>query len=136
MIEQSTIELFKYEQPGYQPLVFSHDWQVAILNWEPAAIAAAITEVEKHNYTDEVFVLTRGTAALVTTSNDGLVITEAVPGVIYNVKMGSWHTVIGVYGSSWIIIENRDTHRNDTEMRLLTKEELLSFHKQLPEWAQ
>jgi ureidoglycolate hydrolase len=136
MIEQSTIELFKYEQPGYQPLVFSQDWQVAILNWEPAALVAAITELERHIYTDEVFVLTHGTAALVTSSKEGLVITEAIPGVIYNVKMGSWHTVIGLLGSSWIIVENRDTHKNDTEMRLLTKEELLSFHEQLPEWAQ
>jgi ureidoglycolate hydrolase len=136
MKEQPELNIYQWNQPGYKPLVFSHDWQVAILNWEPAALTAAITEVERHTCTDEVFVLTQGTAALVTTSKEGVEITEAIPGVIYNVKMGCWHTVIGARDSSWIIVENRDTHTNDTEMRLLTSEELIIFREQLPEWAQ
>lgn len=136
MKEQTELQIYQWNQPGYKPLVFSHDWQIAILNWEPAALAASITEVERHTCTDEVFVLTCGTAALVTTSEEKLEITEAIPGVIYNIKMGCWHTVIGMRGASWVIVENRDTHINDTEMRPLTPEELIIFREQLPEWAQ
>lgn len=136
MTDQSVIEIFSYEKPGYQPLVFSNDWQVAILNWEPEAQASTITQLEKHSFTDEVFVLIRGTAAIASTTNDEIMIIEAIPGVVYNVKMGSWHTVIGLIGSSWIIVENRDTHKNDTEYRPLTDDELISFKAQLPEWAQ
>ena len=29
------LEVHEWNEDGYQPLVFSHDWQVAILNWEP-----------------------------------------------------------------------------------------------------
>ena len=131
----NSLQQMVWQQDGYQPLIFSHDWQVAILNWEPAANANMISEVERHVQTDEVFILWRGAAALVTVDMDGLKITEAVPGVVYNVIMGSWHTVIGTRESSWIIVENRDTHLSDTEMRLLTKTELQEFNRQLPTWT-
>jgi hypothetical protein len=52
-----------------------------------------------------------------------------------NVIMGSWHTVISTRESSWIIVENRDAHLDDTEMRPLTEAELQAFHEQLPELA-
>lgn len=135
MKEQSELNMYQWDQPGYKPLVFSHDWQVAILNWEPAALVTAITEVERHNCTDEIFILTRGAAALVTINKEGLKVTEAIPGAIYNVTTGSWHTVIGTRESSWIIVENKNTHINDTEMRPLTVDEFQTFRTNLPKWA-
>lgn len=135
MDKRSVLQVFEYTGEGYSPLVFSHDWQTAILNWEPAADATSLHEIERHVRSDEVFVLCRGKGAFVIMEEDGLRIVEAIPGTVYNVHMGTWHTVIGDRGSSWIIVENRDTHIHDTEMIPLTENELQLLRSQLPEWA-
>jgi hypothetical protein len=57
------LEVYEWSEDGYKPLVFSHDWQAAILNWEPIFDLEKIGEVERHNQTDEVFVLTKGKAS-------------------------------------------------------------------------
>jgi mannose-6-phosphate isomerase-like protein (cupin superfamily) len=135
MPEKEYLQIHKWDQEAYAPLVFSAGWQTAILNWEPGAEVDAIYRVERHNFTDEVFILWRGSGALVIAEPTGIRVVDAFPGVVYNVTIGTWHTVIGSRDSSWIIVENKDTHLHDTEYRDMSAEELNSFLNQLPAWA-
>lgn len=135
MNEIAGLEISKWIQEGYAPLVFSQGWQVAILNWEPGAEVKAIHRVERHILTDEVFVLLDGSAALVIAEADKLSVVEAIPETIYNVTKGTWHTVIGSRDSVWLIVENKDTHLGDTEYRPLEEDELRDLNTQLPDWA-
>jgi mannose-6-phosphate isomerase-like protein (cupin superfamily) len=135
MPEKEFLQILPFEKQGYAPLVFSQGWQTAILNYEPGAEVDAVYRVERHNLTDEVFVLWRGSGALVIAEPDALRVVDAVPGVIYNVTISTWHTVIGTHDSSWIIVENKDTHLGDTEYRDMTEDEMASFLSQLPGWA-
>ena len=66
-----SLEVLSWAETGYRPLVFSADWQVALLNWEPIFDLANVGEIERHNQTDEVFVLVRGRAALFVVTPDG-----------------------------------------------------------------
>ncbi len=135
MTEATGLEIFEWDGEGYVPLVFSQGWQAAILNWEPGAETDAVYRVEKHADTDEVFVLWRGHGALVMAGPDGVAVVDAVPGKIYNVTRSAWHTVIGTKDSSWLIVENRDTHLHDTTYRDLSEAEMAQFRAQLPDWA-
>ncbi len=135
MSHKEYLQILPYTEQGYAPLVFSQGWQTAILNWEPGADVEAVYRVERHNLTDEVFILWRGSGALVIAEPEGIRVVDAVPGVTYNVTIGTWHTVIGTRDSSWIIVENKDTHLGDTEYRDMTHEELDGFMSQLPAWA-
>jgi len=118
------------------PLVFSHDWQVALLNWEPIFDLDNVSEIERHNQTDEVFVLVKGQAVLFTITADGeMNVVEMRPHVIYNVLQGCWHNLISTRNAKWIIVENRDTHLEDGEFRRLTDDELALLHAQMPAWA-
>ena len=65
------LEIYSWDDEGYSPLVFSDGWQVALLNWEPLFDRANLTEIERHNDTDEVFVLLRGKAVLFVRADDG-----------------------------------------------------------------
>ena len=65
------LEVLSWADTGYRPLVFSDGWQVALLNWEPIFDLANVGEIERHNHTDEVFVLVRGRAALFVVTPDG-----------------------------------------------------------------
>ena len=135
MSQKEYLQTLSWGDEGYAPLVFSQGWQTAILNWEPGAEVDAVYRVERHNLTDEVFVLWKGSGALVIAEPDHLRVVDAVPGVIYNVTVGTWHTVIATRDSSWIIVENKDTHLHDTEYRDMTSDELNSFRSHLPSWV-
>lgn len=130
------LEVFHWDEIGYQPLVFSAGWQVALLNWEPIFALDKIGEVERHNHTDEVFILFRGKALLFTIDDSELQVTEMKLGVIYNVRAGVWHNLVSTPDASWIIVENRDTHLHDCEFRQLNYTELGHLKVNLPSWVE
>lgn len=132
---QDAIQIHTWAGEGYQPLVFSADWMVALLNWEPLFDAANLREIERHAQTDEVFVLLRGRAALFVLTDRGLELVEMVPGALYNVTRGTWHNLVSTRDAAWVIVEGRDTHLHDTEIRPLSPAELAQLRSLLPEWS-
>jgi mannose-6-phosphate isomerase-like protein (cupin superfamily) len=121
----STIEIYRWEQEGYKPLVFSDSWQVALLNWEPLFNRENLDEIERHNETDEVFVLLSGWSVLFARPESGTL--EAIdmePGIIYNVPKGVWHNLVASRDVAFLIVENKNTHLDDTEIRPIEAGEL------------
>ena len=55
-----------HEGAGYKPLVDYASWRVALLNYGPDLEVSAITRMQRHNETDEVFVLLAGRCLLFT----------------------------------------------------------------------
>lgn len=129
------LEIHTYNGIGYQPLVFSDGWQAALLNWEPIFDLANAGEIERHNQTDEVFVLWRGRAVIFVSDGEQLQVEEMQAGAIYNVPRGVWHNLLARRDASWIIVENRDTHLGDTELRQLTEVEWAQLRRALPAWT-
>lgn len=123
-----------WQGEGYRPLAFYHDWQVARLNWEPLFDSSNLGEIERHSGTDEIFVLWRGRGALLIATQSGLEVIDMEPGIIYNVTRGTWHTLVANRHASWIIVESRDTHLHDTEIRQMFSHELEQAQAQLPDW--
>jgi mannose-6-phosphate isomerase-like protein (cupin superfamily) len=130
------LEILNYTEEGYRPLVFSSDWQVAQLNWEPIFDLKHAGEIERHVHSDEVFVLWKGKAVLFISTQQGMQIEEMQPGVIYNVRKGVWHNLLSTREAAWIIVENRDTHLHDTEIRQMTAEEWDTLRTNLPAWLE
>lgn len=44
-------EIQEWNETGYLPLVFSADWQVAVLNWESSFDLDKLGDVERYNLT-------------------------------------------------------------------------------------
>jgi len=128
------VEKHNWDGEGYLPLVFFGDWQVATLNWEHMFDPANLGEIERHNGTDEVFVLWRGRGALLIGTRLGIKVLDMEPGAIYNVTRGTWHTLVATRDASWIIVETRDTHLHDTEIRQMAGDEIKQIRAQLPVW--
>lgn len=90
MIQRHGVEIYQWEQEGYQPLVFFDGWQVALLNWEPVFDLKNLSEIERHRQTDEVFMLVKGKAVLFTINAEGKMnVDDMLPNVIYNVTQDS-----------------------------------------------
>ncbi len=130
------LEVYEWSGVGFEPLVFTDGWQAALLNWEPLFDRANLDEIERHDHTDEVFVLLRGQAVIFTRSDGGqLQAVEMQQGKIYNVPAGVWHNLVATCDVTFLIVENRDTHLHDTDIRPITSEELAALDAKLPAWA-
>ena len=73
------IDAYDYGGTGYAPFLIGDKWQVAFLNYAPEEALESIVKLDVHHYTDEVFVLLDGRAALIGAQvDDGGVAYEAV----------------------------------------------------------
>lgn len=131
-----SVDIYEYEGLGYNPLLLTPNWQVAILNWDESCDRANLKHIERHNHTDEVFVLLRGKSILFSRrDNEALHAYDLKPGVIYNVPKRVWHGLVADKEASLLIVEDLNTHLHDTEERQITNDELAQLDAQLPKWA-
>lgn len=136
MMETKTelLQILDWEGEGYQPLVTYGSWLVALMNWERRFDIKAVGKIERHNQTDEVFVLIHGRSVLFVLDGSTMEVVDMQPGVIYNVPAGTWHNVIGTRETRWLIVENSDTSVDNSEYRDMSLGELQSLKTRLPGW--
>ncbi|MGB7118075.1 MAG: hypothetical protein WBD56_18215 [Anaerolineales bacterium] len=128
------IEVHNWEGEGYKPLVSHRDWLVALMNWESRFDLSGIGKVERHNETDEVFVLQKGRGILFICNQGSIQAIDMQPGVLYNVTRGAWHNVIGTRETQWLIVESNDTSEENSDYRDLENDELAALRSQFPSW--
>ena len=100
------LSVVQWEGPGYKPLVRFGSWCVAELNHASKFAAENISYCERHNRTDEVFVLVAGRATLLV--GEKLTAVEMERHRAYNVKAGTWHQILTEPGARVLIVENDD----------------------------
>lgn len=126
-IPNHLLDVKRYNDKGYSPLIDYNSWRVAILNYIDELDIQNITKFEKHNETDEVFVLLKGKFILFIgdklDSEDGEIFgIKLEPLKLYNVKKGVWHNHTLSKDASVLIIENQNTcFENSTSLNLLPK---------------
>jgi hypothetical protein len=113
-VDPSLLEVHDHRDEGYRPLVDFGAWRVAVLNHIDHLEPRNLKDVQRHDETDEVFVLLAGRCILfVGDGGDGgagaIHAVDLEPGRIYNVKRGTWHTHALSRDGSVLVVENRDT---------------------------
>ncbi len=121
------LTIHEYTGTGYLPLVDFGQWRVAILRFDSGLLVQNIKDMQRHNETDEVFVLLEGRCLLFIGEGDTVVETiDAVnmePLKLYNVKRSTWHNHTLTEDASVLIIENRDTSLNNSPKISLSVEQ-------------
>ena len=131
-MNQELVEIREHEGAGYQPLVYFGGWRVALLNDDPTRYRReTMPYLERHNETDETFVLLSGGCTLDIGSERGDApgTIEALPlelKKIYNVKKGVWHNLTGTPDMTLLIVENADTTKQNSEYYRALTQEMLS----------
>ncbi|MBU0664731.1 MAG: hypothetical protein KJ990_09340 [Proteobacteria bacterium] len=112
-ISETLLEIRDHNLAGYKPVIDYANWRVAILNFSNELRAEKITALQRHNETDEVFVLLRGRCILFLGQGDQTITTihgqDMIPHTVYNVKKGAWHSHTLSEDAMVLIVENRDT---------------------------
>lgn len=125
-ISEKLLEVRDYTKEGYSPVFDYGAWRVAVLNYTDDLLPGNLSSMQRHNETDEVFVLLRGRCILFIGEGD-----ENVTAVysedmkqfkIYNVKKTVWHTHTLSKKAMVLIVENRDTTFDNSPFCPLTDE--------------
>ncbi len=127
MIDERLLEIRSYDGSGYQPLVDYDKWRVAVLRYSDELLPERIFAMQRHDETDEVFVLLEGRCILfLGKSHDtinAITAVDMVPRKLYNVKRGVWHSHTLNKEALVLIVENRDTTVQNSPKLLLNDDQ-------------
>ncbi|MCD4781274.1 MAG: hypothetical protein K8S27_12110 [Candidatus Omnitrophica bacterium] len=122
---------------GYNPIIDYEQWRVAILNYIDELEPQEILKMQRHDETDEVFVLLKGQCLLFLGEGANAItkihIEQMQPLKQYNVKRGVWHTHSLSRDAMVLIVENRETSLENSPEAFLTPEQrqtIVSLSKQ------
>jgi ureidoglycolate hydrolase len=141
-MDEKLLEIIEFKGLGYKPIIDYGAWRVAILRFIDDRLPMEIKQVERHNETDEVFVLLEGQAVLFMAEGDPEV-AALYPQVLeplkyYNVKRGAWHTIALSRDASILLVENRDTSTANSDYASLspTLHQIVveTCAREMPEW--
>ena len=107
------LDIYEYSGEGYRRLVNNGKWTLASLNWAPRFDEANMVELERHNCTDEVFVLLCGKATLLMGEKAERL--EMEPLKYYNVRAGIWHNIFVSKDARVLVAESSDTSKDNTD---------------------
>lgn len=116
---KSGVEIYDYTGENYQTAMRFGSWRVAYLNHGNRFTEESFEKIERHNETDEVFILLAGEATLII--GEELNRIEMEPHKLYNVPKGVWHHIFTKEGASVLIVENEDTSAENSEYIYMDK---------------
>ncbi|MFW6267008.1 MAG: hypothetical protein ACOC2S_01535 [Halanaerobium sp.] len=112
------LEIKSYTEEGYQPVIDFKSWRVAVLNYCEELLVENIDKMQKHNQTDEVFVLLKGDCTLFLGEGEEQIekiyAQKMEPYKLYNVKRSVWHTHTLSREAMVLIVENQDTELSNS----------------------
>jgi mannose-6-phosphate isomerase-like protein (cupin superfamily) len=126
-VNETLLETHEYTGDGYQPLVDYGAWRVACLRFAADMLPQNIHRFQRHDETDEVFVLLQGRCILYIGEGDQSITAvhaqDMEPSMVYNVKQKVWHNHTLSRDAVVLIVENRDTSDHNSPFCALTEEQ-------------
>lgn len=126
-MDREYIDVTSYNGEGYKPMIDYGAWRVAVLRYCEELEIQNLKTMQKHNETDEVFILLDGSCTLFTGGKgdtvgelDGIAMK---PMGLYNVKRGVWHTHTLDKKGTVLIVENQDTGNKNSPSVQLNREQ-------------
>lgn len=132
-IPETLLEIHQFAEEGYQPLIDYGEWRVAFLRYIDELLPENISKMQRHDETDEVFVLLDGRCILYIGEGDEQITQihaldmESLK--LYNMKQSCWHTHTLSEGSTVLIVENRDTADHNSPEIDLNPEQMAKLVK-------
>jgi len=141
-ISETLLEIREYDGIGYAPMIDSGAWRVAILRFVDELLPQRLGKMQRHDKTDEVFVLLAGRCILFigegTESVTAIHAQDMEPMKLYNVKRSCWHTHTLNQDATVLIIENQDTNSSnspETSLGVIQRGQLIELARHLWEEA-
>ncbi|MBU3158456.1 hypothetical protein KPL37_01555 [Clostridium frigoris] len=112
-MDKRLIEIKEYQGDGYKPLIDFETWRVAVLKYCDELLPAKISKLQKHEESDEVFVLLQGSCTLFIADGKedlGTIYQQHMELLkLYNIKKSTWHSHTLSKDAVVLIVENVNT---------------------------
>jgi ureidoglycolate hydrolase len=129
------IQKFEFKGEGLTRVYENAKWMVGIKNWKPANDITGIDCLERHNETDELFILLAGGCTLLSAEEGpkGLAIKaiKMEPMKVYNIPRGLWHNTVTTKEVKLILVEDSATGAANSEVLPLKPEQLAEVKRLL-----
>jgi ureidoglycolate hydrolase len=132
------IEKSAYAGEGLVRVYENKKWMVGIKNWKPANDIANIDCLERHNETDELFVLLSGACTLLY-ANEGeggrleISAERMEPHSLYKIPQGLWHNTVTMKETKLLLVEDSATGSHNSNVLMLDAAQLAEV-KALASW--
>ena len=127
------IAVYEFSGEGMQRVFENEKWMVGIKNWKPANDITGIDMLERHNLTDELFVLVAGSCTLISAEEtpEGLAFgkVEMEPNRVYCIPATMWHNTITQKDTKMILIEDSNTGMDNSDIYKLSEAEIAAIQK-------
>lgn len=128
------VKILEFADTGLSRVYENEKWMVGIKNWKPANDIANTDCLERHNGTDELFVLLAGTCTLLTAAEragGGLDIkaTAMEPLKIYNIPRSLWHNTVTMKDTKLILVEDSATSSKNSDVLPLDAGQIAAVKK-------
>lgn len=117
------IQSADFDGAGMKRVYENNEWTVGIKNYKAANSLEGFKELERHNKTDELFVLLSGRCVLLEMYEESgrmhFHATPMRPAKVYTIPSGLWHTTITETDTKLVLIEDADTGMANSDTVLL-----------------
>ena len=114
------IAKYEFEGEGLTRVFENEKWMVGIKNWKPANDIENTNCLERHNKTDELFVLLAGKCVLLFANEvNGELVIEAEdmePMKVYNIPRTLWHNTVTSKDTKLILVEDSSTGMDNSDV--------------------
>ena len=122
------VQSFEYTGEGLTRVFENEKWMVGIKNWKPANDIANTNCLERHNKTDELFVLLAGSCVLLYANevNGELVmeVEKMEPMKVYNIPATLWHNTVTQKDTKLILVEDSSTGMENSDILSLNEAQI------------
>ena len=105
------MEILDYTGSDFKAVLQFEGWKIGLLRYSDRFSKHQV--MERHNQTDEAFVLLDGEATLYV--EDATVTMEKCK--VYNVKQGEWHHIVVSPDATVLVVENSNTSKENTDKK-------------------
>jgi hypothetical protein len=117
-IPSHLLEIGESFEQKFKPVLVFDGWRVAMLRFSDATDRRYFHQVERHNNTYEIFILTEGKANLIICENGDIpgkpYVIQMKLNVAYNIPPSVWHHIIVSRNAHVVIFEKADTVRENS----------------------
>ena len=124
---------YEFSGEGMTRVYENPKWMIGIKNWKPMNDIANINCLERHNETDELFILLNGSCTLLYANEaEGGLKIEAVkmePGRVYNIPRSLWHNTVTEHDTKLALIEDVSTGPSNSDNYDLSEAQIAEVHR-------
>jgi hypothetical protein len=134
-VPQQLVEIGKYFGVGFQPVLDFEGWRVAMKRYNESTHPSKFHSVDRHNETNEVFILTEGKADMLLMEGDAkptqFHLFPMELNVAYSVQKGAWHHVFMSEDAHIIVFERSNTSRENSDLFELDAETIAAIRSRV-----